>query len=168
MIILSLFLGAVLFATTMIFAQPGGRKTLLVTLGLILTVGSAGAMILNYNQHLGLKRVTTTRYYPLASSQPGAGQVLLVKPLGTTGRERVYLYRTNPLAKKLTKTNPAKGSVRVIRNAAQDRLTVKTTTWVYRNEELRLLFAVGMPNHEFAAKQWQFELKSGWRVKIGR
>ncbi|GAA3607032.1 hypothetical protein GCM10022296_08190 [Secundilactobacillus similis DSM 23365 = JCM 2765] len=164
MIILILFIGAVLFATTMIFAQPSGRKTLLVTLGLVLTVGSAGAMILNYNQHLGLKRVTVTRHYPLASSQPKAGRVLLVKPLGTAGREPVYLYRTNPLAKQLTKTNPAKGSAKVIRNAAQTRLTVKTTTWVYRNEELRLLFDVGMPNHEFAGKQWQFELKSGWRV----
>lgn len=168
MIILLLFVGAVLFAATMIFARPSRRKTLLVTLGVILTAGSAGAIILNYNQHLGMKQVTTVRHYPLASSRSKGGNVLLVRTLGTAGKEHVYLYRTNPLTDQLTKTDPSKGSAKVIRNAAKTQLTVKTTTWVYRNEELRLLFDVGMANHEFSSKQWQFELQSGWRLEALR
>lgn len=163
MIAIILFIGAILFACAMIFMQPGVRKTVWVCVGLVLTVGSIVLMILNFNQHFGMKEVTRTQTYPLVSSLNSKKKVLMYRPIGTKS-ERVYLYKTNPLDLRVSKTDPTKGKAIVHRNAAHNRLTVTETYRVYRNEELRLLFSAGVKNHSYVGTQWRFDLRPGWRL----
>ncbi|ANZ64364.1 hypothetical protein AYR62_09930 [Secundilactobacillus paracollinoides] len=162
MIIFLLFAGAVLFACSMIFMQHTGWRAVWITVGLVVTVGSVLLMCLNYNQHLGMKRVTTRMTYPLTSSVTGK-HILLFKPVGTK-TERIYLYNTNPLQSKLEKTTPATTTVIVRHHAKTASMHIDTTHWVYKNEELRLMFAVGMGDHTFIGKHITFELPANWRV----
>lgn len=164
MVAILLFVGAILFASSMIFMHSGTAKVVWVTVGLVLTLGSIVLIILNYNQYLGMKQVTTTTTVPLTSSSPTQKQVLLYRQLGTKN-ERVYLYRTNPLDKTMKRTNPATGKVIVKHGARYNRLVIKKTYRVYRNEEYRLLFSAGVTNHQFISQTWQFNLQSGWLVK---
>lgn len=163
MLAFTLFGGALLFAGSMIFAAKGPNKTVGVSLGLILTLGSILLMILNYNQYLGMKKVTITHSYPLTSSVISKRQVLLYRQIGTKD-ERVYLFRSNPLDHRLQHTNPMQGPVKVTQNAQSNRVKVTKTYRVYRNEELRLLFSVGVKNHDYVMTQWQFNLKPGWQL----
>ncbi|MCH5462426.1 DUF4811 domain-containing protein [Lactobacillus sp. LC28-10] len=163
MIAILLFAGAFLFTGSMIFMVAGTKKTVWVTIGFILTVGSVLLMILNYNQYLGMKEVSVSHEYPLTSSLKGQKRVLLYRHLGTKD-ERVYFYKNNPLESKLARTDPEKGSVKLTQNASHNRLIVTKTYRVYRNEELRLLFSVGVKNHDYVKTNWHFNLKPGWRV----
>ncbi|WP_203651811.1 DUF4811 domain-containing protein [Secundilactobacillus yichangensis] len=163
MIAVTLFAGALLFAVSMIFIPSGFKKAVWVTIGLVLTVGSIALMILNYNQYFGMKKVTVTHEYPLISSVTAKQPVLLYHQIGTKN-ERVYLYRTNPLQRRLERTNPVQGPVQVTQNTAHNQLKVSKTYRVYRNEELRLLFSVGVANHKYVMTQWHFSLKPGWQL----
>lgn len=163
MIAVTLFAGALLFAGSMIFIPRGFKKAVWVTIGLVLTLGSIILMVLNYNQYVGMKKVTVTQEYPLTSSVAAKRPVLLYHQIGTKN-ERVYLYRTNPLQRRLEHTNPTQGTVQVTPNAAHNRLKVTKTYRVYRNEELRLLFSVGVANHKYVMTQWHFNLKPGWQL----
>lgn len=163
MIAILLFAGVLLFAGCMIFMAAGTKKTVWVVIGLILTVGSVLLMILNYNQYLGMKKISVSHEYPLTSSLRGQKRVLLYRQIGTKN-ERVYLYKNNPLEPKLAHTNPEKGPVKLTQNASHNRLIVTKTYRVYQNEEMRLLFSVGVKNHDYVMTQWHFNLKPGWRV----
>lgn len=163
MIVIFLFAGALIFAMSMIFAHPGIKKNCWVTVGLVLSVGSIILLTLNYNSYLGMKLVNSTTTYPLTSSVKKQ-HVLLYRQLGTKN-ERVYYYQTNPLQTKLAQTNPSTGSVKIHKNAATNNLKITRFYWVYKNEEMRLLFGAGISNHHFAKQQYDFHLKSGWVVK---
>ncbi len=163
MIAILLFAGVLLFAGSMIFMTGGTKKTVWVIIGLILTVGSILLMILNFNQYLGMKKVTVSHEYPLTSSLTTKKRVLLYHQIGTKN-ERVYLYKNNPLEHKLEHTDPTQGPVEITQNAKHNQLKVTRTYRVYRNEELRLLFSVGVKNHDYAGTQWHFSLKPGWHL----
>ncbi|GAX04731.1 hypothetical protein IWT25_00024 [Secundilactobacillus pentosiphilus] len=163
MIAVILFVGALLFACSMIFISGGFKKAFWVTVGLILTVGSIILMSLNYNQSFGMKPVTVSHRYPLTSSISGKRPVLLYHQLGTKN-ERVYLYKSNPLEHRLQRTKPAQGPVTVTPNASRNQVEVTKTYRVYQNEELRLLFSVGVKDHQYVMTQWHFSLKPGWRL----
>lgn len=162
MILLILFFGAILFAASMIFMNKGLNKNIWVTIGIFITIGSLVLITLNYTHHLGMKIKTTQTTEPLASSidQP---KVLAYRRLGT-GHERIYLYRTNPLATKLTKTNPAKDSVIIKKDQQRAQLIISSHEYVYRNEEYRLLFSLGEQNHQHINNTYQFNLTPNWKV----
>lgn len=162
MIVILLFVGAILFATTMIFMLPSVKKTCWVGIGLILTLGSIGLIVANYHSHFGTTEEKSTIIYPLASSTPKKQQ-LLYQPVGTKN-ERIYFYQTNPLVKKLKKTNPANTTVTIRRNQPQSQLKVTKVYRVYQSEELQLLFGISGNDHQFVRQYYQFDLKPGWSV----
>ncbi|MTV83101.1 DUF4811 domain-containing protein [Secundilactobacillus folii] len=163
MVAIILFIGALLFSFAMIFMKPGLKKAVWVLIGLVFTVGSIVLMILNFDQYFGMKTVVKQNSYPLTSSLNTQQRVLMYKQIGTQN-ERVYLYKTNPLDKGLTKTDPAKGEAIVLRNAPHNKVTISRSYRVYRNEEFRLLFSAGVKNHTYVGTQWVFHLRPGWRV----
>lgn len=163
MILIFLFFGAALFTWTMIFMRPSLKKNIWVIVALILTLGSLGLIIGNYHSHLGMKVETTEINYPLTSSVKNK-QILLYKQLGTKN-ERVYLYKTNPLDDKLSKTNPFKSHVIIQQNQKKNQLTVLSHYWVYRNEETRLLFSIGERNHQLINKTLKFQLQPHWQIQ---
>lgn len=163
MIVILLFVGAVLFASTMIFMQPSLKKNIWVCVGLVLTLGSIALIVENYHSHFGTTEVKSTITYPLASSVPGKHQ-LLYRQLGTKD-ERVYLYQTNPLVKKLAKTNPTNTTVTVKKNQTTNQLKITKVYRVYKSEELRLLFGISGNGHQFVRQNYQFSLKPGWTVR---
>ncbi|KRM10202.1 DUF4811 domain-containing protein [Paucilactobacillus suebicus] len=163
MIVILLFIGAIIFAVSMIFMRPSVSKDIWVLIGLILTLGSITLIILNYHSHLGTVEENSTITYPLTSSVKGQ-KVLIYKQLGTKS-ERIYLYKTNPLNKKLEKTNPANTIVSVKNNQKTNQLKITKTYRVYPSEELQILFGVASKDHQFVRQHYQFSLKPGWQVK---
>lgn len=162
MIVIFLFAGALIFAISMIFIRPGIKKTIWVTAGLILSIGSIMLLTLNYNTYLGMKKVSSTTTYPLTSSVKGR-HILLYRQLGTKN-ERIYYYQTNPLQTKLAKTNPSTSTVTINRDTGHNQLKITRTYRIYRNEEMRLLFGAGVPNNHFVSQHYDFDLKPGWQV----
>lgn len=164
MIIFLLFAGAILFACSMIFMQHNAWRPLWIIVGLVVTVGSILLMCLNYNQQLGMEREQTTITNPLSTSVKGK-HVLLYKPVGTKS-ERIYLYSTNPLQTKLDKTTPSTTTVALNRHAAKASMHITTVHWVYKNEEMRLLFAGGVSDHTYVGEHVTFELPASWQVVL--
>ncbi|QEA31690.1 DUF4811 domain-containing protein [Secundilactobacillus malefermentans] len=162
MIVIFLFAGALIFAWSVIFLQHSIKKAVWVTVGFILVVGSVVLMTLNYNGYFGMKQIQTTETRPLATMGKNR-QVLAYKRLGTQ-TERIYFYRDNPLDTKVKKTRPTISTVVLKRGAKQNAVKITRTYRVYRNEELRLLFANGVPNHQLTHSRYTFRVKSNSKV----
>lgn len=163
MIVILLFIGSITFAATMIFMRPSKAKNYWVAFGLVLTIGSIGLIIANYHSHFGTTETKTTITYPLTSSRRDK-DVLLYRQLGTKN-ERIYLYQTNPLVKKLKKTNPATTKVSIKKNQPENQLKITKTYRVYKSEESQILFGIAGNNRQFVSQYYQFSLKPGWQVK---
>ncbi|WP_252903837.1 DUF4811 domain-containing protein [Secundilactobacillus oryzae] len=120
-------------------------------------------MILNFNSYLGMKEIHSTETKPLATvGQNGA--LLQYRQLGTKG-ERVYFYRDNPLEKRVKHTDATTSRVTLNRGAKTDSVRITRTYRVYRNEEWRLLFANGMPNHQLVRSHYTFSVKANEKIQ---
>ncbi len=160
MILVFLFVGAIIFAVSNVFFKNKTVKITWSIIGLILTIGSIVLIILNSNQHFGMKTVHFTKTYSLVTSVPRK-KVLLYKQIGTKD-ERIYFYKTNPMNKKLQNTEGKLNNVGLKEDTKKTQLKVTKKYWVYKNEEFRLLFSSGIPNHQFINRHYSFSLKSGW------
>lgn len=125
-------------------------RSVWLTLAGIVFVLSVGIVTLNYSHHFGMKKVTTTSskvIYSATSKQ--ALPVILYQPVGTSGKDDVYLYNQQPNQKQPSHTQASEQTQNQLRrvNGDQVRLVTKETHWQYANGWSRLLFAgSGMDN----------------------
>lgn len=119
-------------------------RKLWVALAGFIFIASTGIVTLNYSHHFGMKKVTTSSskvIYSATSKQ--AMPVILYQPVGTSGRDDVYLYNESPDQKKPshTATNEQTRNYLQYTNSDQVRLATKETRWQYRSGWDHFLFA---------------------------
>ena len=125
------------------------RSVWLALAGIVFVL-SVGIVTLNYSHHFGMKQVTTTSskvIYSATSKQ--ALPVILYQPVGTSGKDDVYLYNQQPNQKQPSHTQANEQTQNQLHkvNGDQVRLVTKETRWQYANGWSRLLFAgSGMDN----------------------
>lgn len=148
MVIILTFFGAILFFLSVMFIHQRGLRVILATITGLIFVGSTALMTLNYSHHFGMHKVTTTttqRIYPVSSQMPLA----LYQPVGTSGQDDVYIYKTSPSQAKPqhTQANEFTHSKIKWKKGGNPRLVTTTTRWRYKNDFYRGLCAwSGMNN----------------------
>lgn len=148
MMIVLVFLSAIAIFLASMFTHR--RRRLWVALAGILFIISTGIVTLNYSHHFGMKQVTTSSskvIYSAASKQKMP--VILYQPVGTSGRDDVFLYNDSPDQQKPTHTTADEQTTNrlVYTNNQQIRLVTKETRWQYRSSWDHFLFAgSGMDN----------------------
>ncbi|MGM9906848.1 DUF4811 domain-containing protein [Limosilactobacillus sp.] len=148
MVIILTFFGAILFFLSVMFIHQRGLRIVLATITGLIFVGSTALMTLNYSHHFGMHKVTTTttqRIYPVNAQMPLA----LYQPVGTSGKDDVYIYKTSPKQAKPqhTQANEYTHSQVKWKKAGNPRLVTTTTRWRYKSDFYRLLYAwSGMDN----------------------
>lgn len=119
-------------------------RSLWVALAGIIFIGSTAIVTLNYSHHFGMKQVTTSSSSVIYSATSKQGMpVILYQPVGTSGRDDVYLYNESPDQKKPSHTaaNEQTRNYLQYTNGDQVRLTTKETRWQYRSSWDHFLFA---------------------------
>lgn len=142
MVIIGTVLGAILFFASAMFIRQRTPRIIAATITGIIFIGSTALMTVNYSHHFGMHKVTTTttkRIYSSSDKLP----VALYRPVGTTGEDDVYIYKTDQDQKKLSHTQANEYTHSKIKrvNRSTPRLVTKETRWQYKNHFYKVLFA---------------------------
>jgi len=136
-------------------------RTITGTISLVLLLVTAIAMAANFNDHYGMKKVTTTtthEIYSAGGSKVPAG-MLMAQSIGSKSNNYVLVYadKQNGKAKPHFAPNQKhiieavkKSATYKVADVDKATLTTKTTRWEWRNEFFKLMFAVGGEGHSLA------------------
>lgn len=142
MITVIMFIGAIAFFVSIMFAPNMRTRWILGLITGLIFVSSTVIITANFHDHWGMKRITTTKTQKIysASSQM---QLILYQPVGTSGKDNVYIYQTKPRQKtpQHTQANEFTTNRLVWTDSDQATLTVKETRWRFKNDFYKVLFA---------------------------
>lgn len=142
MVIIGTVLGAILFFASAMFIHKRTPRIIAATITGIIFIGSTALMTVNYSHHFGMHKVTTTttrRIYSASDKLP----VALYRPVGSTGEDDVYIYKTDQDQKKPSHTQVSEYTHSKMKRADRStpRLVTKETRWEYKNHFYQTLFA---------------------------
>lgn len=91
--------------------------------------------------------------------------VLVYKQLGS-GSEKVYVYKTDPNAKKTTTTRLAANTKSTVKTTTSTNATVvkHTKRWVYKNGFSKLMFGILGDDNEVDQVTYNFNINDQWLV----
>jgi hypothetical protein len=104
MIIIIMFGAAIAMFASIMFIERRVPQLILATLCGLLFVGSTLVMTLNYSHHFGMHQVTTTTRKPIYSASNSTMPLALYQPVGSSGRDDVYIYNVKPRQKTANHT----------------------------------------------------------------
>ena len=142
MITIIMFLGAIAFFAAIMFSPSNRTRWLLGMISGLIFVGSTLMITANFHEHWGMKQVTTTKTQKIYSTSSQM-QLILYQPVGTSGKDNVYIYQTKPRQKtpQHTQANEFTTNRLVWTDSDQATLTVKETRWRFKNDFYKVLFA---------------------------
>lgn len=142
MITVIMFIGAIAFFVSIMFSPSNRTRWLLGMISGLIFVGSTLMITANFHDHWGMKRITTTKTQKIYSTNSQM-QLALYQPVGTSGKDNVYIYQTKPRQKtpQHTQANEFTTNRLVWTDSDQATLTVKETRWRFKNDFYKVLFA---------------------------
>ncbi|WP_251545553.1 DUF4811 domain-containing protein [Limosilactobacillus caecicola] len=147
MLIYITFLMAVGLYLCAMFLKKGRKFG--VTLFAVLFVLCTAGVTANYSHHWGMKKVTTTTSKKIFSAAGTNLPINLYQPVGTSGEDNVFIYKTSPKQSKPqhTQANELTYSQSKTTNGSQASIVTKETRWQFQNGFFKLLFTgTGMNN----------------------
>ncbi|MGM9891165.1 DUF4811 domain-containing protein [Limosilactobacillus sp.] len=135
MIILIMFIAAVAMFASIMFINRRASRILWTTIFGALFVLSTAMMTLNYSHHFGMHQVTTTSKRTIYSASNSTMPLALYQPVGTSGRDNVYIYNTKFQQKTPHHTQANEYTTSKIKwtNRPTPRLVTTETRWRYNN-----------------------------------
>ncbi|BDR56002.1 DUF4811 domain-containing protein [Xylocopilactobacillus apis] len=108
----------------------------------LLLVGIVALIITNNSYHFGMEQQVETSTTQISSASPQKQMpFLLYEPLGTAGKEQVYLYKTLASG-KIKHTTPDLTTNKVVRTKLSPKLITNKKVWRYKNSFYRVMFSV--------------------------
>ncbi|RRG17919.1 DUF4811 domain-containing protein [Weissella viridescens] len=154
MIIVLLLLFVVLTFVSWIYIKPVTLRVIAGTISLVLLMLSVWAMTVNFTDHFGMKKVTTTKTTQIytAGDTSSPANMLLAQEIGTKSNNYVMVYRDKASDKKPAVHNKpdTKHIVEAVKKTATyqttkgSQATAKTTTtrWRFKNDFYKMMFGV--------------------------
>lgn len=163
-IFVAVILAIALFISMVSISKPLLRNLTSLIIAILFAL-SLSLIVLNDRDHFGMKKITTTQTADLISVSPSKQlKMLLYQNVGTSGKNRVYIYKTQATQKKPTITNPdpthTTNKVKV--TTQSPRIVTKTTRWVYKNDAYKLWFGIAGNNHKLIQHKNTFEINNDW------
>lgn len=142
MITIIMFIGAIAFFVSIMFAPNMRTRWILGLITGLIFVSSTVMITANFHDHWGMKQVTTTKTQKIYSTSSQM-QLALYQQVGTSGKDNVYIYQTKPRQKtpQHTQANEFTTNRLVWTDSDQATLTVKETRWRFKNDFYKVLFA---------------------------
>lgn len=119
----------------------------------------------NYHDHYGMKKVTTqTNQQIYSASGSKLLNLLLYKPVGTSGKNNVYIYDKKQSQKTPSHTKADEYTYNKIKttNSQTAAVTTNTTRWEYKNDFYADLFMWSGMNHKIVKRVNTFYIPRTW------
>ena len=138
MIIIIMFGAAIAMFASIMFIERRVPQLILATLCGLLFVGST----LNYSHHFGMHQVTTTTRKPIYSASNSTMPLALYQPVGSSGRDDVYIYNVQERQKTANHTQANEFTTSKIKRTdrATPELVTTETRWRYNNKFFAALY----------------------------
>lgn len=142
MIIIIMFGAAIAMFASIMFVEQRTSRIILTTVCGLLFAGATLVMTLNYSQHFGMHQVTTTTRKTIYSASNSAMPLALYQPVGTSGRDDVYIYNVQTRQKTPNHTQANEFTTSKIKwtNRATPELVTTETRWRYNNRFFAALY----------------------------
>lgn len=161
MILAILVIAAFCFFLAAVLAPKGQARTAWMgILGLILVL-SALAIAFNDASHFGLTETTRTTTQRIVGVK---GDRVIVKPVGTNGKNHVVAYRANPLSKKVSIVKPNTTTTVTVKRGAKAQLAITNRSLHYKNTFYAFLFAWSGQNHLSLHRTYTFTIPTSWQI----
>ncbi len=165
MIIIAIIVLAILLFISMVSLSKPLVRTVVSLIFAALLVVSIFFLTANDRDHFGMKKVSTTTTTDLVSVSPSSQmKLLLYQDVGTSSKNRVYIYKTHKVQKKSTTTNPdptkAANTVKTI--SGTPKVTTRTVRWEYKNDSYKLWFGIANNDHKFVKRYNTFAINKDW------
>lgn len=136
MIIFIMFLAAVAMFASIMFINHRTQRILWTTVFGALFILATAIMTLNYSHHFGMHQVTTTSKQTIYSASNSSMPLALYQPVGTSGKDDVYVYNTKLKQKTPCHSQANEYTTSKIKwtNESTPRLTTTETRWRYNNK----------------------------------
>ncbi|CAH1851505.1 DUF4811 domain-containing protein [Convivina praedatoris] len=164
MILLILFLFVALAFISLMFLD---KQTYVIggVIGFIGIILSVGLITANMANHFGMETKVTTHKSMMYSATNSKGYgVLLYQPVGTSGKENVYIYRKHEQDQKPTIVKPDLTMTTNRQEIAGNQAyrVIKDTRYVYKNDFWKLMFSIAGNDGELKKRQVTYQLPQNW------
>ncbi|WP_412988968.1 DUF4811 domain-containing protein [Pediococcus siamensis] len=163
-IVAAVLLAIALFISMVSIPKPFWRNVISLAIAALFAL-TLSLIMMNDCDHFGMKKVTTTQTSDLVSVSPSKQlKMLLYQDVGTSKKNRVYIYKTQTSQKKPKTTNPdpTKTTNKVNTITGTPRLVTKTTRWVYKSNAYKFWFGIAGNNHKLIRHRNTFEINKDW------
>lgn len=142
MIIFIMFIAVVAMFAAIMFMTNRNQRILWTTVFGVIFVASTAMMTLNYSHHFGMHKVTTTTTKTIYSAANSSMPLALYQPVGTSGKDDVYIYNTQAKQKKPNHTQADEYTTSKIKwtNRTTPRLVTTETRWRYNKHFFAVMY----------------------------
>ncbi|CAI2566933.1 hypothetical protein AKUA2003_02700 [Apilactobacillus kunkeei] len=128
----------------------------------VLFILSTFFITINFHNHYGMHKVSHETSTKLVSSADKGMDMLLYQPIGTSGKDKVVIYRTDEKATKPSHTGTNKVTNEIITtNDSKAKFVTKTVKYEYNSSSNRLWFGLAQKptrvrtyNYFYVPKSW--------------
>ncbi|MGQ2283325.1 DUF4811 domain-containing protein [Apilactobacillus kunkeei] len=128
----------------------------------VLFVLSTFFITINFHDHYGMHKVSHETSSKLVSSSDKGMDMLLYQPIGTSGKDKVVIYRTDEKSTKSLHTGTDKVENKIISvDSKNAKLVTKTVKYEYNSSSNRLWFGLAQKptrvktvNYFYVPKSW--------------
>ncbi|MFT9373415.1 DUF4811 domain-containing protein [Liquorilactobacillus hordei] len=167
MIIFSVIICAILLFVSMISIDKAVLRNVLSIIFALGLVVSMIFMVENDKRHFGMHKVETVKTSKLVSAAASKQiNLLLYQAVGTSGKEKVYIYKSKTSQKKATTTNPdpSKTQNKVKKITGNAKLVTRTFRWEYKNDFYKFWFGISGNGHKLIRHYNTFKINDNWAV----
>ncbi|MDN2453211.1 DUF4811 domain-containing protein [Lactobacillus sp. UCMA15818] len=167
MIIFSLIICAILLFVSMINIDKALLRNVLSVIFALGLIVSMIFLIENDKRHFGMHKVENVKTSKLVSTASSKQiNLLLYQTVGTSGKEKVYIYKAKSSQKKATTTNPdpANTQNKVRKTSGSAKLVTRTLRWEYKSNSYKFWFGILGNGHKLIRHYNTFKINDTWAV----
>lgn len=167
MIIGLLVISAIAFFISFIYIDKMTTRLIATGIAGVILIISLFAIVANYHSHYGMEKVETVKTQQIYSAdRTGRLDMLLFQPIGTAGKENIYIYSKHDDSKKVSHTQANEFTTSHVKQHNADKAELKTTEirWRYKSKAYRFWFGIADNNHILVKRTNTFYLPKNWHT----
>ncbi|MFC4761254.1 DUF4811 domain-containing protein [Fructobacillus durionis] len=165
MIIILFILFVILAFLSLMLIKNRAVRVISTLVSFVLVALSIVLIVANAHDHYGMDVKAKTAKTQIYSAQDqNTYGVLAYQPVGTSGREKAFVYKAKADAKKTTVAKPDLKTSTQIQNVDGNQAFQVTTTkeYVYKNDFYKFLFGWAGNNHDVKSKVVTYQVPATW------
>ncbi|KRM96043.1 hypothetical protein FC19_GL001110 [Liquorilactobacillus aquaticus DSM 21051] len=165
MILLILTISTICFFISYVYVAEKKKRLLTAAISAFVMLLSIFMIVANFYSHYGMTKTTSIKQqqiYPVSTF--GETKLILYRPIGTKGKENVWIYasKKNQKTPKHTQANEYTSNKVAVSPDEQAYLKTAETRWTYKSKTYKFLFGIAQNNKQLIKRINTLILPKSW------